>query len=419
MPQTQRPPRRALPAKLQLLIVVAAALVALLAVLTARLAGIPLGGGLRYAKPAKEKPLSGTFRPTKEEWAGLKLGAVKIMSFVPAVSAEGHIATDQDLTTPVFSPYSGRVIEVIAKLGDTVGKGAPLLQVDSSELVEGSDKLVAALSQLKTGQSELKLAELSEKRQHALYLAKGTALKDWQKSQTELSTARDRLRTAEIAVASARQNLRILGNTPQEIAQIESAPPQNADPIAWLRSPIKGTVIARHVGPGQFIGSGGAQPVFTIGNLSTVWLLADVRETDAPLIRLGEPVEVRVLAYPGRSFDAKISWIAPAIDPKTHRLPVRADVKNPGGTLKPMMFAHFRIVIGPAQKAPAVPEGAIVFRDDKKWVWVVAPDGTLAARTIRTGEIRHGMVEVLSGLKAGERIVTGGSLFIDRAARGA
>jgi membrane fusion protein, heavy metal efflux system len=129
-------------------------------------------------------------------------------------------------------------------------------------------------------------------------------------------------------------------------------------------------------------------------------------------------VRIHVLAYPDRVFNARISWIAPTIDPKTHRLAVRADVANKDGALKPMMFARFTIAIGPERKAPAVPEEAVIHRGDSERVWVVAPDGSLAARTIKTGRSHGDMVEVVSGLKAGERVVTAGALFIDRAARG-
>jgi cobalt-zinc-cadmium efflux system membrane fusion protein len=163
--------------------------------------------------------------------------------------------------------------------------------------------------------------------------------------------------------------------------------------------------------------SGGASsPVYTIGNLSTVWLIANVRETDAPLMHVGEPVEVHVLAFPGRVFKAKISWVAPSIDSNTHRLSVRADVENPRGELKPGMFANFSIITGEAASAPAVPQRAIVYEGDTARVWVAEDDGTIAARSIRTGRIADGMVEILAGVSSGEKVVTRGALFIDRAA---
>jgi cobalt-zinc-cadmium efflux system membrane fusion protein len=131
----------------------------------------------------------------------------------------------------------------------------------------------------------------------------------------------------------------------------------------------------------------------------------------------GEPVEVRVLAYPGRVFKAKIAWVASSVDPNTHRLPVRAEVENPDGALKPMMFANFSIITGGAIEAPAVPQSAIVYEGEEARVWVARNDGTIASRTIRTGRMSDGMVEVSSGLNPGEKVVTSGTLFIDRAAQ--
>jgi len=134
-------------------------------------------------------------------------------------------------------------------------------------------------------------------------------------------------------------------------------------------------------------------------------------------MRVGLPLEVHVLAYPGRIFKGKISYVAPSIDPNTHRLPVRADVENPDGALKPGMFANFNIITGEAANAPAVPQDAVVYEGEQARVWVAGPGDTLALREIRTGRISDGMVEVRSGLSAGEQVVTSGTVFIDRAAR--
>jgi len=125
---------------------------------------------------------------------------------------------------------------------------------------------------------------------------------------------------------------------------------------------------------------------------------------------------VHVLAFPGRVFDAKISWVAPSIDSSTHRLSVRANVENTNGELKPGMFANFSIITGNAATAPAVPQHAIVYEGDTARVWVAGDDGTISARPVHVGQIADGMVEILGGLSAGEKIVTSGALFIDRAA---
>jgi cobalt-zinc-cadmium efflux system membrane fusion protein len=135
-------------------------------------------------------------------------------------------------------------------------------------------------------------------------------------------------------------------------------------------------------------------------------------------MRRGAPVEVHILALPERVFRARLTYVAPSVDPNTHRLPVRAEIQNQDGVLKPEMFASFSISTGRESEAPSVPERAIVYEGDTARVWVAQDDGTLAVRPIRAGRVRNGMVEVVAGLAPGEKVVTSGSLFIDRAAKG-
>jgi membrane fusion protein, heavy metal efflux system len=421
MIQSTPPPRPAPPrlsAAAQLGAVAALALCLLSLVFRIHLVDSPLAN----QTPADPPPaVPGTFRPTKEQWAGITVATVPLSIFRPETVTDGNIAIDDDRTTPVFSPYSGRVAKIIAKSGQYVEAGAPLMAVEASEIVQGQNDLIAAVAALKTARAQFTLAKTAEARAHALYLAKGGALKDWQQSQADLSSARNTQSTAEIALAAVRNRLRILGKSEAEIDAIENTPSERMNPVAYVLAPISGTVTQRQVGLGQYINSaanGASNPVYTIGDLSTVWLIANVREADAPRIRLGEPVEVHVLAYPGRVFKAKISWVASGIDANTHRLPVRADVENPDGALKPLMFARFSIITGPAVEKPAVPEEAIVYEGETSRLWVVRPDGTLAARTVRTGTISQNMVEILGGLAVGEKVVTGGTLFIDHAAGG-
>jgi cobalt-zinc-cadmium efflux system membrane fusion protein len=264
------------------------------------------------------------------------------------------------------------------------------------------------------------MAQTTEKRTHELYLAQGGSLKDWQQAQTDLITAQNTVRSDEIALHAVRSRLRILGKTDQEIASLEAQPTQKLDPVAIVTAPVRGTITQRQIGFGQYINSeaaGATNPVYTISDLSTLYLIANVREVDAPLMHVGLPLEVHVLAYPGRVFKGKVSYVSPSIDPNTHRLPVRADVENPDGALKPGMFANFSIITGEALSAPAVPQGAIVYEGEQARVWVAGDGDTLALREIRTGRTSDGMVEVLAGLSAGEKVVTSGTVFIDRAAR--
>ena len=358
--------------------------------------------------PPAHTPPPGTFMPTMAQLNSLKIAPVQAMSFRSEEMTDGVIAYNDDTTSPVFSPYSGQVTKVIAKLGDEVKKGDPLMAVAASEFAQARNNLIVAHAQLT-------LTTANEKRLHGLYDAKAAALKDWLQSQSDLSTARANLQAAQ-------NQLSILGKTENEINVIENgSSAATVSPEALVRAPVSGTVTQRQVGRGQYIQSatgGAAAPVYTIGNLSTVWLVANVRETDAPLMRVGQPVEVHVLAFPDRVFKAKVAWVAPAVDPNSHRLPVRAEIGNRDGVLKPMMFANFSIVTSDEVNAIGVPQSAVVYEGSDTHVFVANADNSLAVRPIKVGRVSGNMLEVTSGLTAGEKIVTHGALFIDRAAVG-
>jgi membrane fusion protein, heavy metal efflux system len=369
-----------------------------LSILLVWLGGRVLG---KHEAPRGEPALpAGTFRATPQQIKTLTIEAVGVHGFVSEELTEGKIAVDGDRTTPVFSPYSGRVTRVIAGPGDTVKKGAPLATVEASEFVQAQNDLATAVAQRK-------LARINEARKHALLDAKGGSLQDWQQAQADLTAA-------EAAVHSVRNRLRILGQTEGEIDELESA--RSIDPRATIIAPIAGVVVDRQVGPGQYLQAGAGTPVFTIADPSSVWLLANVREADAGSVRLGQSMAVRVPAYPKREFDARITYVAALVDPATHRLPVRAEIDNRDRALKPEMFANFRIETSDATESPAIPDAAVVYEGDAAHVWVIEGEGLLAYRAIRTGRQNGALVEVLEGLQPGERIVTRGGLFIDQAA---
>jgi cobalt-zinc-cadmium efflux system membrane fusion protein len=174
-------------------------------------------------------------------------------------------------------------------------------------------------------------------------------------------------------------------------------------------------VIDRQVGPGQYIQTGAANPLYAIGDLATVWLVANVRETEVPAMHIGDALEVRVLALPDQLFKARITFIAPQVDPATRRVTVRAEIANPKGALKPEMFATFSIVdAGVGRAAPAAPASGLVYEGDEVRAWVVKDARRIELRRVRTGRSDGALVEIVDGLKPGERIVTSGTLFIDR-----
>ena len=377
-----------------------------LVVVLATAAAMVIGWGALRATasepaPGDESTSTNEVHLSSAQLATLEINTVGTRAFRTEEVTDGQIALNGDTTTQVFSPYSGRVVRVMASPGEYVKQGAPLLRIDATEFVQAQSDLLNAAA-------TLKLARINEERKHSAYESKGGSLQDWQQAQVDLAAA-------ENASTSATNRLHILGKTDQQIAAIEAA--KKTDATTYVVAPIGGVVTDRQVGPGQYIQAGASNPVFSIGDLSTVWLIAAVPETDAPFIERGQTVEVRVLALPGRVFKAQLTAVGAQVDPVTRRVPVRATLANPEGKLKPQMFASFSIITSGESQAPSVPEEAIVREGDQARVWVVAEHNTLTLRLIRTGRSSDGMVEVLDGLKAGEKVVTRGSLFIDRAAR--
>ena len=367
----------------------------------------------------QSKKVTGVFYPTPAQWATLTVEPVQQRVFQSEHVTEGKIAVDEDRSTPIFSPYAGRVIKLFVKPGDTVTVGQPLFTVQAADMVQAQNDFISAATALNKARSAQNLAQIIDKRQRLLYEGKAVPLKEVQNARAALDAAENDVRSAEVALEATRNRLRILGKTDQEITDFQEK--GTIDPATLITAPIAGTIVQRKVGPGQYVGSGSTDPVFIIGDLSTVWVVAFIRETEAPIVHVGQQIYFTVLAYPDRSFPATISYVAAALDPTTRRLLVRATVNNDAGLLKPEMFASVKILTGESDKSVAVPRDAIIYEGEAARVWVVRDkdnDKAIELRRIKVGLTNGSLVEVLKGLAPGDRVVTKGSLFIDRVAAG-
>jgi cobalt-zinc-cadmium efflux system membrane fusion protein len=356
------------------------------------------------------------FTPSETVWASLAIEPATEQVFRAEHITEGKIAVNEDSSTPIFSPYSGRVAKLLVKPSDVVKRGQELFVIEATDTVQALNDFITALTTLNSAKSKLNLADINEKRQNDLYLGKAVPLKDWQNAQNDLTTAQNDMRAAETALEATHNRLRILGRSEEQIAAFQQTRQISADTSIY--SPIAGTVVQRKVGPGQFISTGASDPVFVIGDLSTVWLTAFVRESEAADVRIGQDINFTVLALPGRTFKAKIDYVSAAIDPTTRRLMVRATLDNKEGLFKPEMFANVTIYSGDDHKSVGVKKQALIYEGDRVRLWVAGDDKTLELREVQTGLINGDVVEVRSNLKPGERVVVRGSLFIDRAASG-
>lgn len=361
-------------------------------------------------------PTPGVFTPTPAQWATLAVEPVMQRAFRSRHVTEGKITVNEDHSTPIYSPYSGRVKRLLVRPGDQLEAGQPLLVLEATDAVQVHNDFIVAVAGLAKARAQLHLSQTIEARQHELYDGRAVALKDWQQAQADLAAANSDVRSAETALEAARNRLRILGRSDEEIARFEER--GAISPEMPIIAPISGTVVQRKVGPGQYISSGSADPVFVIGDLSSVWLIAYVRETEAPEVHVGQTVNFSVLAYPDRVFSATIDYVATALDPATRRLLVRAVISNSEERLKPEMFASVTILTGEDQSSLAVPRDAIIYEGDTARVWVTRDRKSVELRRIKPGLINGKMIQVLDGLTAEDQIITKGSLFIDRAASG-
>ncbi len=356
------------------------------------------------------------YTPTPAEWASLAIEPVSERVFRAETVTEGKVAVDEDRSTPVFSPYAGRVMKLMVRPGDNVKQGQALFVIEAADTVGAQNDFIAAMTGLNKARSALDLAQIQDKRAKDLFEGKAVPLKDYQQTQANLIQAQNDVRSAQTALEATRNKLRILGLTEEAISAFQEK--GRIDPNTTIFSPITGTVVQRKVGPGQYVNSGASDPVFVIGDLSTVWLTAFVREADASKVSVGQEIAVNVLALPDRPLTARINYVSAAIDPATRRLLVRATIDNKDGLLRPEMFANVTIYSGSDHLAVGVPKQALIYEGDQVRIWVAHEDKSIELRQVKTGRTNGDLVEIQGNLKPGEQIVAKGSLFIDRAASG-
>src|SRR4051794_23208397 len=263
---------------------------------------------------AAEGPVKGAdfIRVVGDQMHQLEVVKVAPYGFLDQRSAIGQIAFNEDASTSVLTPFSGRVTRLIAKLGDQVRSGDPLLEIDSPEQVPPQHEFIAAQTARNKARSQLNLATIIEKRIRDLYEGKAAPFKELQQAQAQLAAAESDMRSTDTAFEAARVRLRILGRTDAEIAALEQQ--GTLSRVTRITAPIDGTVIVRKVGPGQFIRADSGEALYTIADLSMMWLKAEIFEQDIAFVRIGQEIEAKVLAAPNRIFKARISAINSASD---------------------------------------------------------------------------------------------------------
>lgn len=345
----------------------------------------------------------------------VRTAVAKAQTIPTSEEAIGKVSFNEDTTTFVYSPYTGRVLDLLAKPGDVIARGALLLIIDSPEVVDAENDFLSGRAALAKAEAVVKQAERVRDRVQKLVSGQAAPIKELEQAQTDVESARSDVRSAEAQIDSARQRLINFGKSDGEIAELASS--RHPDRITRVLAPIGGLVVARKVGPGQYVRPDNPDPLFTIADTSTMWLLAQVYESQVPLVRLGDRVDVRVLALPDQTFPAQVSYIASSLDPTTRRVAVRCVVQNRNNQLKPEMFASFLFEKAP-RRALLVPQKAVVREGNIAVVWVVEGGNRISRRPVELGAERDGSIEIKAGLTAGEIVVADGALFVSSFVKG-
>jgi membrane fusion protein, heavy metal efflux system len=334
---------------------------------------------------------------TEKQAASLKIGRVVLRDFVLQKTAVGTIDFNENLLVQVFSQYQGKILKAFHNIGDEVKAGEVLFTIDSPDLLQAESTLLAS-----AGVLELQKKVLA--RVTNLLKSGGSAQKDVDQSTSDEQTAEGNFKAAKDAV-------RIFGKSDAEIEQILSD--RKVDSTLVVPSPISGRVVARNAAPGFLTQPGVAPAPFTVADLSTMWMIANVIETDAPAYKLGQQVEVTVPAYPDKVFKGHVTALGALIDPNTHRQLVRSEIEDPEHLLRSGMFASFVIRIGDAARSLAVPaEGVVREGDGTMTVWSTRDNRHFVKRTVTTGLAQDGWTQILSGLSPDETVVQDGAVFL-------
>jgi cobalt-zinc-cadmium efflux system membrane fusion protein len=343
---------------------------------------------------AREHDTPTLFTVTENQMAHIQVIQVEPSSLRQVLRLPGSVTYNLFETTPVITQVSGPVLRVLVYPGQDVTAGQPMLEVSSPDFAQDRSNYLKA-------REAYWLAQESYARARDLYAHEAISKSQLQQAQTTEEQAR-----ADLTAAS--QALKVLGfSDPNEVLQ------DAAIPEIPVLAPISGQVVERTVSPGQVV-QGGATQCFTISNMRTVWVLANVYQNVLGYVRVGQSVSIETDAYPGLVFHGRISYIAPAFDPTTRTLQVRIVTQNPGHRLKKDMYVTVLVQAGLVHNALTVPDSALLRNDENQpFVYVQVGPREFARRLVTIGSSQDGRTEIASGIKPGEHVMGDGSLFVE------
>jgi cobalt-zinc-cadmium efflux system membrane fusion protein len=362
------------------------------------------------SKPAPEQTTAQSAAPdtqnvslTADQAKAITVAPVADRSFTIEKQAIGSIDFNQNLSVAVFTPYPGRIIKAYVDLGDRVVKGQVLFTIESSDFIQAQSNLISAQATLDQTRSALFRAK-------KLYANQAIDQNDYEQAVAAEASA-------DGAQKAAREALAIFGMTAAEIDDLINK--RRVEPALVVRSPITGAVTARNAAPGLLEQPGGLPAPYSVADTTTVWLLADVTEEDSPAFAVGQELSVTVNAYPGRQFKGKVDAVGALVDPNTHRVTVRSEIRDPQHELRAGMLANFVIRTAKAAVSPAVPVNGVVREGDGTMsVWVTSDGQHFRRRTVTLGLQQDQYDQILAGVNTGERVAVDGAIFLSNIAFG-
>ncbi|HEY2907646.1 MAG TPA: efflux RND transporter periplasmic adaptor subunit [Vicinamibacterales bacterium] len=341
------------------------------------------------AASTPSRPPAGLFVDPKMR-ASITVAAVQPRDVAAVLSVAGKVQFDEDRLSRVIVPVAGQVVDLRVKLGDGVKRGQPLCAINSREAA-------GAVGEHAESHKDLELAEKNAAMTQDLFDHQAASKMSLQQALNDLAKARARVARNDAA-------LQLLGlRNESDMASFTGRVP--------VVSPITGTVIERKVTDGQFVQSD-STPIITVADLSAVWIVGDLFERDLRLVKIGAPATVTTAAYAGEPFRGRVSYISDSIDPATRAAKVRVAAANPGGRLKPEMFATVSLDLPEVERAITVPASAVFVDEGRSFVYVDAGGGRFERRVIEVADTPGADRRVLSGLRAGERVVVDGALLL-------
>lgn len=332
--------------------------------------------------------------PNQMKLIDLQTVAVARARLASEITLNGEVTPDQDRTIEVVSRVGGYVREVPRQLGDTVRAGTTLAVIESTEVAQ-------AEAALRVAQSKAELARSQLAREAGLRKQKVSSEQDYQAARQAAAEAEAELRAAE-------RKLALLGIDVK--AAMASLPADQASVRVPLIAPIHGTLIEKRATAGTQIAEAAA--LFRLADLDRVWVIASVFEKNMGQVAIGQTATVTVAAYPDRTFEGKVTWIADIVDERTRTLKLRVELDNKERLLRPGSFGRVKLNIASQREVLAVPADAVQRQKSESIVFVAAGDGIFRTRDVTTGARTRELIEILSGLEAGDHVVTNGAFAL-------